>query len=123
MAVFEQTKDISEDIFEHASDYVEARWNLGVLNASSKAANGLADLTTILLFILIAMVVLLFMSLSIAWLLGQYFNSMALGFFGVGVFYVLAGILLWFIKDEYIKLPLINSFLKKFYSEDEDRKY
>ncbi|MBB6001985.1 hypothetical protein [Arcicella rosea] len=123
MAVFEQTKDISEDIFEHASDYVEARWNLGVLNASSKAANGLADLTIILLFILIAMVVLLFMSLSTAWLLGQYFNSMALGFFGVGVFYVIAGILLWFIKDEYIKLPLINSFLKKFYSEDEDRKY
>jgi len=123
MAAFEQTNDIAEDIFEHASDYVEARWKLGVLNTSSKAANGIADLATILLFILLFMIVLFFMSLSVAWVLGQYFNSVALGFFGVGVFYVIAGILLWFIKDEYIKLPLVNSFLKKFYSEDEDRKY
>lgn len=123
MIAFEQRNESTENIFQHTSEYIDARWKLEVLKASEKAAKGIADLTTTLIFTFIFMIVLIFMSLSVAWGLGQLFNSMALGFFGVGVFYVLVGILLWFVKDQYLKLPLINTFLKKLYSEDEDRKY
>lgn len=123
MRAFETIKDTSDDILGQAAEYLEVRWKLGVLNASNKAATGVASATVSLFFILIVMMVLLFMSLSVAWLIGQYFNSLALGFFSVGIFYVLAGILLWFIKDEYIKIPLVNTLLKKFYNEDEDSKY
>jgi len=123
MTVFEQVKDTSEDIFEHAKEYIEAQWKLGVLNASYKAADGITSAATALIFIVIGMIVLLFMSFSLAFFIGQHFNSFALGFLYVGILYVVVAILLWLLKDKYIKVPLINSFLKKFSSGDENTKH
>ena len=118
MEAIDQIKDKAEDIFENATEYLESRWNLGVLNASSKAADTISSITSTLIIVMIGTIVLIFMSLSVAWLIGERLNSPALGFFYVGLFYVLVGIFVFIIKDKYIKLPIINSFIKKFYYED-----
>jgi hypothetical protein len=118
MEAIEQIKEKAGDVFENASEYIEARWNLGVLNVSSKAAETISTLTVSLLIGLISTIVLLFMSLGVAWLIGQKLGSPALGFFSVGGLYLLIGIVIYSIKDKYIKLPIINSFIKKFYYED-----
>lgn len=118
MEAIDQIKDKAKDIFDNVKDYFEARWNLGVLNASSKVADTISSFTSILIMVIIGTIVLIFMSLSVAWLIGERLNSPALGFFCVGLFYVLVGIIVFIIKDKYIKLPIINSFIKKFYHED-----
>lgn len=118
MEAIDQIKDKAEDIFENASEYLEARWNLGVLNASSKAADTISTLTTTLVMAVIGMIILIFLSVGVALLIGEYLNSPSSGFFYVGLFYVVIGIIIYAIKDKYIKLPIINSFIKKFYYED-----
>lgn len=118
MEAIDQIKDKAEGIFDNATEYLEARWNLGVLNASSKAADTISTITSIIIIAIISVIVLMFMSLSVAWLIGERLNSPALGFFYVGLFYIVVGIIVFIIKDKYIKLPIINSFIKKFYYED-----
>jgi ABC-type phosphate/phosphonate transport system permease subunit len=118
MEAINQIKDKAEGIFDDATEYLEARWNLGVLNASSKAADTISTLATTIVMAVIGTIILIFLSVGVALLIGEKLNSPSSGFFYVGLFYVVVGILIYAIKDKYIKLPIVNSFIKKFYYED-----
>ncbi len=118
MEAINQIKHKAEDIFENTTEYLEARWNLAVLNASSKTADAVSTIATTLVIAVLGMIILIFFSVGVALLIGEKLNSPSSGFFYVGLFYVVMGILIYAIKDKYIKLPIINSFIKKFYYED-----
>jgi len=118
MEAINQIKYKAEDIFDNASEYIEARWNLEILNASLKAANTISSIATTLVMALIAMIILICISVGVALLIGEHLNSPSSGFFYVGLFYALIGIMVYAIKDKYLKIPIINSFIKKFYYED-----
>ena len=118
MEALNQIKDKAEDIFDNTTEYLEARWNLGVLSASSKAADAISTIATTLVTAILGLIVLIFLSVGVALLIGEKLNSPSSGFFYVGLFYIVIGIVVYAIKDKYIKLPIINSFIKKFYYED-----
>jgi hypothetical protein len=118
MEAIDQIKDRAEDMFENASEYLEARWNLGVLHASSKAADIISTLITTLVMAMIGLIILIFLSVGAALLIGEQLNKPSSGFFYVGIFYVIMGIIMYANKDNSIKLPIINSFIKKFYHEE-----
>ena len=118
MEAINQIKDKAEGVFEDATEYLEARWNLGVLNASSKAADTISTIATTLVVGVLGTIILIFLSIGVALLIGEKLNSPSSGFFYVGLFYIVVGILIFAIKDKYIKLPIVNSFIKKFYYED-----
>ncbi len=118
METIEHIKDKAENIFEEASILAEARWDLGVLNMSAKLADSISTIAISLIIAGIGLTVLLFMSLATAWLIGERLHSFPLGLFLVGTFYIIVGIVIYSIKDKYIKIPIINLFIKKFYYED-----
>jgi hypothetical protein len=118
MEAINQIKDKAEDIFDEITTYAEARWNLGVLNASSKAADGVSAIATALVMGAIGVIVLVFLSIAAALFIGASLNNLALGFLAVGIFYAIVGVIVYIIKDKYIKIPVINTFIKKFYYED-----
>lgn len=121
MHVIESANEIKEraaDWFGHASDYFEARWNLGVLNASEKTAKVLSSLVSVLIIGIVGTFTLLFASLGAAWLIGENLNSPAAGYFIVAAFYAVVGGILFAAKDSLIKVPVVNSFIKKFYYEN-----
>jgi ABC-type phosphate/phosphonate transport system permease subunit len=118
MEAIDQIKDKAEGIFDDATEYLEARWNLGVLNASSKAADTISTIATTMVIAVLGMIILIFLSVGVALFIGEKLNSPSSGFFYVGLFYIAVGILIYAIKDKYIKLPIVNSFIKKFYYED-----
>lgn len=118
MEAINQIKDKAEGIFDDTTDYLEARWNLGILNASSKAADTISTIATTLIVGALGSITLIFLSIGVALLIGEKLNSASSGFFYVSLFYVVIGIIIYAIKDKYIKLPIINSFIKKFYYED-----
>jgi Putative Actinobacterial Holin-X, holin superfamily III len=113
-----EIKDRATDWFDHASDYFEARWNLGVLDMSEKTAGAISSLASALIIGTIGTITLLFASLGVAWLIGQELNSPAAGFFIVAGFYALVGIILYLVKDKLIKVPVVNAFIKRFYYEN-----
>lgn len=118
MEAINHIKDKAEDIFDEITTYAEARWNLGVLNASSKAADGISAIAMALVMGAIGVIVLVFLSIAAALFIGASLHNLALGFLVVGIFYAIVGVIVYVIKDKYIKIPVINTFIKKFYYED-----
>jgi hypothetical protein len=118
MEAINHIKDKAENIFDEITTYAEARWNLGVLNASSKAADSISTIATTLVMGAIGIMVLIFLSIAAALFIGVFLNNLALGFLAVGIFYAIVGVIVYVIKDKYIKIPVINTFIKKFYYED-----
>jgi len=118
MEIYDEIKARTEDIFDDITNHIEARWNLGVLNASEKAAEAISSITFGLIIGAIGAFILLFLSLGVAWLIGQSLNNLAAGFFIVAAFYALVGGILFMAKDTLVKVPVINMFIKKFYYEN-----
>ena len=117
MEAINQIKDKAEGIFDDTTEYLEARWNLGVLNASSKAADTISTIAATLVVGVLGIIVLIFLSVGVALLISEKLNNPSSGFFYVALFYIVIGIVIFAIKDKYIKLPIVNSFIKKFYYE------
>ena len=113
-----EIKERAEDVFDYATEYLEARWNLGVLNASEKTATTFSSIVAGIIVGIFGVIVLLFVSLGIAWMIGEKMENHAAGFFIVGGFYTIVGIILYGIRDKFIKVPLVNSFIKKLYYEN-----
>ncbi len=118
MEAINQIKDKAEGIFDDTTEYLEARWNLGVLNASSKAADTISTIATTLIIAVLGIIILIFLSVGVAVLISDKLDSPSSGFFYVALFYIVVGIIVYAIKDKYIKLPIINTFIKKFYYEN-----
>jgi len=120
MEVFKSAHEIKDNAtnwLDSATSYLEARWNLGVLDLSEKTARAASHIVTLLLLGTIGTIVLLFISLGVAWLLGEWLQSPAKGFFLVGLFYAIVGIVLFWVKDQFIRIPVVNAFIKQFYYE------
>mgnify|MGYP000865326438 CR=1 FL=1 len=121
MQVIESANEIKEranDWFDHTTNYFEARWNLGVLNASEKAADALSSLASAFIIGTVGTLALLFASLGVAWLIGTRLDNPAAGYFIVALFYAIVGGVLFAVKDTFIKVPVINTLIKKFYYEN-----
>jgi len=118
-----EIKDRASDWFDHASEYFEARWNIGVLNASEKTAGVLSSLASVLIVGIVGTFALLFASLGAAWLIGESIHNIAAGYFIVAAFYAVVCGILFAVKDKLIKIPVVNSFIKKFYYENRDQQY
>ena len=112
----------AEDIIEHLTTYAENRWNLIVLNAAEKTSNVISSLAAALVVGLLGGMALFFVSIGVAWWIGQSTGNYASGFFYVALFYAVLGGVLFLIRNSLIKLPVINAVIKKFYYENESGK-
>ena len=112
-----EIKDRATDWLDHGTDYLENRWNLSVLEASEKTAGVVSSLAAALIIGLMGAITLLFVSLGAAWLIGERLDSPSAGYFIVALFYAIVGGILYAVRDQYIKVPVINSFIKRFYYE------
>ena len=120
MQVLESANEIKEratDWFDAITEYAEARWNLGVLDFSEKAAKSASNFASALIIGVVGGIMMLFMSISLAWYIGQQLNNIPLGFLIVGLIYGVLGSILFVIREKFIKLPIINAFIRNFYYE------
>ncbi|MFD2521493.1 phage holin family protein [Emticicia soli] len=118
MEIYNDIKEKTEDIFDDLTNHLEARWNLGVLNAAEKTAGAISSVTSIIIMGVIALFVLFFLSLGAAWLIGQSLNNFAFGLFIVAGFYMIVGLIVYSKREILIKIPVINAFIQRFYYED-----
>jgi ABC-type uncharacterized transport system fused permease/ATPase subunit len=118
MEIYNDIKDKTEDIFDNLSNHLEARWNLGVLNAAEKTAEAVSSATSAIIIGVISTFVLFFLSLGIAWIIGQSLNNLAYGLFIVAGFYAIVGFIVYKLRTNLIKIPVINALIHKFYYED-----
>ena len=109
-----------ESFFQHLNSYVETRWNLFILKTSDKISDIVTSIISSLLILLLMVFVLLFLSVSAAIWIGQSYGDLSIGFFFVGLFYLLIAIVIYLLRKTFIKLPVINKLLNAFYSDEKN---
>lgn len=106
-------------IAEHAKDYAELRIELMKLEAAAKISNVVSSVASAVIIGLISLFTLLFLSIGVAWWIGQTNNNPSMGFFIVAGVWALLGVIVYVMRNA-VKLPIINNLLESFnYDYDE----
>lgn len=119
--ILKDAKEKVEATYQHLIDYAEARWNLIALDVSDKTANLVTSIVVGIILAVLGLFFLVFASISLALWLGDLTDSSALGFLLVAVLYGLIAALFYVNRNKWLFLPLMNTFLKKLYRNQDDK--
>jgi hypothetical protein len=102
---------------DHIKEYAQQHIHLLTLNIYDKASKAISSIASALVFWMLIVFAVLFISLGCAWWIGQQLNNPFIGFLIIGGVYVIVTILVVANKDRWIRLPIINFFLKNITDE------
>lgn len=122
MESIKDLRESAEDLFARVTEYVEARWNMAVLQTADKTADIVSSVVAGLIVSVFGGLVLLFGSIALAWWIGESVGSVAAGFGYVALGYAVLTLILFLIRDKFIKIPVLNAFIKRFYYEKDQSK-
>lgn len=110
----EQKKDTSVNgLLEKAGDYLETRFDLVKLKTTRTTSEVVGNLVSIGLVLLFIIFFLLFVNVGLALIIGNALGASAYGFFIVGGFYAIVGILFYVSRDKWVKNPISTIIIKK----------
>ena len=101
-----------DGLFNKTTEYLETRVELLRLNVVSKTSDIISSLVSKFVMVGIGCMVVILISIGFAIWLGTFFNRMYLGFFAVGVFYIIIILVLFFGRNNLIKSPIKDSLIK-----------
>ncbi len=102
-----------ELLYEKAKDYAEINLELIKLNTVDKTADVVSSLLARLVVVMIVAMFLFFLSITASLYLGEILGKLYLGFLVVSGVYLLAGLILHYNRDKFIKEPLTNVIIAK----------
>jgi lipopolysaccharide export LptBFGC system permease protein LptF len=114
---FEELKEHTENMQDQAKEYLDshlAYYKLWGFKVAMKSTTLIFKFTLILLCFAM---VLLFGSVAAAFAFSNMFGSYTLGFLTVGGMYLVATILLFFIKDKFVEGPILEKFSEIFFND------
>jgi hypothetical protein len=107
------TNDSIKTLIDKSKDYLETKIELTKLKTIDKSADVLSSVIVMVSMIFIASLVIVFISIAVALLLGKLVGSSHNGFFIVGGFYALVLLLMYVQRNKWIKTPIANGFINK----------
>ena len=109
----QSTVDKIETIISKAGELLETKSEILKLRAVDKISETVSSVITIIAIVMLAGVSFIIISFGIAYWIGSELGNLHYGFFIVGGFYVIAGLILFFAKDKLIKSPLRDIIIDK----------
>lgn len=109
-----QTHSI-ENLIERTKSYAETRFSIIKLKAVDKTSEFAALVISYLVAILVFFIVFIFINVGLAYWLGKIIGGVHYGFFIVGGFYAVIGIILLKSRDKWLKIPIANGMIKKLF--------
>lgn len=100
-------------LFEKAGDYLETRLDLVKLKTTQTTSDIVSSLISKAAVLLFIVIVLIMLNIGIALLVGEALGKSYYGFFIVGLFYALVGLLVHIFRRQWIKHPLSNKIIQK----------
>ena len=113
---FEELKESTEGIREQAQAMIESNVAYYKLRTFKIAMKSTAMILKVTLIAMCFLMVLLFLSIALAFCLGNYFESMSLGFLSVGGIYLVVTVLLTFLDESFMEGPLLKKFSELFFN-------
>ncbi|KQB36836.1 competence protein [Flavobacterium sp. L1I52] len=114
---FDDLKEHTENIQEQTKDYIEKNLSYYKLLAFKMAMKSTTMIFKFTLILLCICMVLLFLSIALAFIIGSYLGSYALGFLSVGLLYLVCTGLLFLVKDKIVEGPILEKFSEIFFNE------
>ncbi len=102
-----------ETIVTKAGELLETKSEILKLKAVDKISETVSSVISIIAIVMLACVSFTIFSFGIAFWIGTELGSFHYGFFVVGGFYILAGLVLYFAREKLIKGPLRDIIIDK----------
>ncbi len=102
----------TSETVEYAKIYVEQQVNYFQLEASKRLAKTTSNLVTVAIISFLAFMVILFLSIAIAFLVGSYWQSYGLAFLLLTGIYALAATIIYFFKKQIVTKPITTMIIK-----------
>lgn len=101
-----------ESLIDRVKSYVETRIDLLRLKAIDKSSSFLSLLISMIVVILVSFISIMMLSVGIALLLGDLLGKSYYGFFIVGGLYLIAGLVLYSLREKILKVPIADKMIK-----------
>ena len=100
-------------LFEKAEDYSKTSIELLKLNVISKSADVLSTIISLIAIGIVVALFTLFINIGLGLYIGKLLGDYYLGFFAVSGFYFLLAILIYSVKEKYIKEKITDLIISK----------
>lgn len=110
--VEEQQHDI-DILLSDAGDYIETRTTLWKLKTIERLSDVSGELVSGLALIGIASLVVLIFSIGLALMIGYWIGESFYGFFIIGGFYAILGLIFYAFRNHLLKEPFSNMLIRK----------
>ena len=110
-----ELKERADDLLEHAGDYIETYYKLGLLKVTEKSTAVGSSIFAALLLTILFIFFALFVGLGLAWWIGEMLDSMIAGYFIVAGIFLLKFIIVLAMRKSVIRPFLRNYLVKKIY--------
>lgn len=110
-----ELKERADDLLEHAGDYIETYYKLGLLKVTEKSTAAGSSIIAALLLTILTILFVLFIGLGLAWWIGGMLESIIAGYFIVAGIYLIIIICVLMMRKKMIDPFLRNYLVKKIY--------
>jgi hypothetical protein len=109
----EDSIDSVEELFQRTGEYLETRVDLVKLKAIDKSSDVISSLAASIVMILVFLLFILSVNIGVAIWIGDSLGKTFYGFFIVAGFYAIVGLILFLVKDKWIKGPVSKLIIEK----------
>ena len=102
-----------ESLFEKAGEYIETRIDLYKLKAVDKSSDVLSSVISKMIVILVFAMFIFIVNIGIALLLGELLGKSWYGFFVLAGFYLIIGIIFYYMRKKWFKSPIADRMIQK----------
>jgi Putative Actinobacterial Holin-X, holin superfamily III len=102
-----------EELFEKLREYADTRIDLFKLQSIQKISGLVSTVIASIVLVIFLIAVLLCLTIGLALLIGAWIGEIYLGFFIIGGFYLIIGLVLYSSRGKLIKNPITNKLIKE----------
>jgi uncharacterized membrane protein YcjF (UPF0283 family) len=116
----EDTFTKAEELVSEVKEYINIKLDALKLTVAEKISRIAAVIIAGAVVAVAVLFFVIFLSISLAYLLGEIFGSVWLGFLTVAGLYLLIGLIIWSGKRKMIQIPIMNSILAQWNLKEEE---
>ena len=109
-----------ESLVDQLKAYANTRLSQAKLSVAEKTSKVVSMVIVMLMAALVFFLFLLLISVAAAIAIGQWLDSMWLGFIIVAGLVLLFGMVLWLAKDRLLRIPILNTLLGALFDKEEN---
>lgn len=113
----------AEELAMQLKAYVNTEIELVKLTLAEKLSKLLSNFIALIFVGVVFFLFILFTSLSLAYLIGEWTGKIWIGFLMVAVIYLLMGIITWLTREKLLQVPIMNAIIRQLFSKDQQEKY